>query len=60
MKKVKRWICSSCSGVFFVEVAQARGKCPSCGGQGDVRDVEQDEAGVVYVKRVPDVQPDQR
>jgi DnaJ-class molecular chaperone len=63
LKIVKRWICSACSGVYFVEHAEARGKCPGCGGQGEPKDVEMDEAGVVHVNRpykAPDVQPDQR
>lgn len=45
---VKRWVCSACGGVWFVEVAEGRGgKCPACSGAGAVRDCTKDEAGVV-------------
>jgi uncharacterized OB-fold protein len=50
MKKAQRWICSACGGNFFPDHALARGKCPSCGGQGDVRSVDVDDSGVVHVR----------
>lgn len=44
---IKRWVCSACGGIWFVEHAEARGKCPACSGQGAVQDCKRDEAGVV-------------
>lgn len=47
MKKVERWVCSSCGGVYFPDHALALGYCPGCHGQGAVKQCEVDEAGVV-------------
>lgn len=49
MKKSQRWVCSSCGGNYFPDHAQALGHCPGCHGQGEVKDVEVDAAGVVKV-----------
>jgi rRNA maturation endonuclease Nob1 len=49
MNKVKRWICSACKGNYFPDHALALGRCPGCGGHGEVKTVEQDDAGVVHV-----------
>lgn len=55
MRRVQRFICSACGGNYFVEQAQALGKCPGCGGQGEVKTVQQDDAGVIHAK-APDKQ----
>jgi len=47
MSRVNMWVCDACKGVYFPEQAQARGKCPGCGGQGSVKPCDKDEAGVV-------------
>lgn len=48
MTRVKMWVCDACGGVWHTAVALARGKCPSCGGNGRERACEQDDAGVVH------------
>lgn len=50
MSKILMWVCACCGGVYWPDVAKARGKCPGCGGNGAVKNCEQDEAGVVRVK----------
>jgi len=47
MERVNMWVCGACGGVYFPEVAQARGKCPGCGGEGKVQACSKDPAGVV-------------
>ncbi len=47
LEKAKRWVCFACGGVWHVEQALARGRCPSCSGEGAVRDCYVDPAGVV-------------
>lgn len=51
MKKAVRWVCSSCGGNYFPDHAQALGYCPGCHGQGSVKNVEVDDAGVVKVAK---------
>ena len=50
MKKVERWICSSCGGNYFPDHALALGYCPGCHGQGEVKKVAQDDSGVIHAK----------
>lgn len=50
MSKVMMWVCACCGGVWFPDIAQARGKCPSCGGNGAVKACDRDDAGVVKPK----------
>jgi uncharacterized OB-fold protein len=47
MAKVMMWVCDCCGGVYFPDVANAAGHCPSCKGHGKVRACERDDAGVV-------------
>lgn len=44
---IKMWVCSACGGVWHIPHAEARGRCPSCSGEGKVQDCTKDEAGVV-------------
>jgi uncharacterized OB-fold protein len=39
-----RFVCSSCGGVWFYH---ANNRCPSCGGEVKMREVEFNEAGEV-------------
>lgn len=50
MKTVQRWICAACHAVHFAEVVEGRGgRCPTCGGSGEVKTCKVDDAGVVHV-----------
>ena len=49
MARAQMWVCSSCGGFYWPDVAQAQGKCPGCGGQGSVKAVERDESGILRV-----------
>lgn len=46
-KKILRWVCEACGGVWFAPVND---RCPSCKGPVSEKEVTYDGAGVAHVE----------